>query len=67
MSGGVTLRKVSEWNGCILIPSFLCFVGHTFSPVAYFFFSSTLRTALLMINGIDLDKNRPEKMNVMET
>lgn len=37
MSGGVTLPKVSEWNGRILISSFLCFVGHTVSPFPYGF------------------------------
>lgn len=27
MSGGVTLGKASEWDGCILIPSALSFDG----------------------------------------
>lgn len=44
---------------------FYALLGTRFPPLLILF-SSTLRTALLMINGIDLDKNRPERMNVME-
>lgn len=38
----------------------------TQSPLFLMVFWSTLRTALVMIDGIDSDKNKPERMNVIE-
>lgn len=38
----------------------------TQSPLFLMVFWSTLQTALVMIDGIDSDKNKPERMNMIE-
>lgn len=64
MSDVVTLYKVSEWNACILIFSLLYSVAHTISLFVIFSLGTSM-TALLVINTMDLVKNRQEMRNFM--